>query len=332
MGNFFLAIRFLLLYIVIRRWIMEPMQAKRQSSDTWLDPVSKSRITCHNITWIRSAAFQCIQAGGDIYFDQIPRTGTMPHAHDFIEILFINTGGLTHRVNGERQHLTAGDLCFLRPDDVHALAPAPAFDQAEVLLLDADLDLLLALSAYLGNDAFLHRMTASVLPACFKLDPTATTALYERLLKLNSPTITAQTRGIKIKVLLGELYARFFADDANLLMESQVPDWLEPLCAAMRKRENFAAGLPRMKKLACCTQGHLCKVFQKHLHKTPTAYINELRINHAAWMLADTPMPILDIADELNFQSLSRFYTLFRKAYGVSPAAYRRLHAARRHA
>ena len=93
MGNFFLAIRFLLLYIVIRRWIMEPMQAKRQSSDTWLDPVSKSRITCHNITWIRSAAFQCIQAGGDIYFDQIPRTGTMPHAHDFIEILVAVHGG-----------------------------------------------------------------------------------------------------------------------------------------------------------------------------------------------------------------------------------------------
>jgi AraC family cel operon transcriptional repressor len=86
-----------------------------------------------------------------------------------------------------------------------------------------------------------------------------------------------------------------------------------------------------MQKLAGRTPGHLCKVFRKHLRKTPTDYINELRINHAASMLADTHDEIVAIADELNFQSLSRFYSLFRKTYGISPAAYRRLHLNNKH-
>jgi AraC family cel operon transcriptional repressor len=307
------------------------MSKNKQSSENWLEPVSKSRITCHNITWTSSSKFQCIQTANDIYFDQIPVSGTMLHSHDFLEVLLVNNGGMTHCVNGERQHLTAGDVCFLRPDDIHGYAPDPEFEQVEVVMLDFDLELSLALSIYLGDDGFLHRMTASVLPACFKLDPAHAMALYERLLKLNTPANTAQTRRIKIKILLGDLYAKFFVDDANLLMESQVPSWLETLCAAMRKRENFLGGIPRMQKLAGRTPGHLCKVFRKHLRKTPTDYINELRINHAASMLADTHDEIVAIADELNFQSLSRFYSLFRKTYGISPAAYRRLHLNNKH-
>jgi AraC family transcriptional regulator, dual regulator of chb operon len=307
------------------------MGGNRQSSDHWLDTVSKARITCHKITWTRTNTFQCIQAGGDIYYDQIPMDGTMPHTHDFIEILLVNAGGMIHRVNGERQHLTAGDVCFLRPDDMHGFAPDQEFDSVEVVLLDFDLDLSLSLSAYLGNDAFLHRMTAPVLPAVFKLDPVGATALYGRLLRLNSPTTTVQNRSVRLKVLLVELYAKFFVDDANLLLESRVPDWLGTLCATMRKKENFIGGLSRMKKLACRTPGHLCKAFRKHLHKTPTAFINELRINHAARMLSDTAESIVDIADELDFQSLSRFYALFRETYGISPAAYRNLHSANRH-
>ncbi len=302
------------------------MAGNRQLSENWLNPVSHSRITCHNITWVKSSDFHCIQTASDLYFDQIPVSGTMPHAHDFLEMLLVSTGGLLHAVNGERQHLTAGDVCFLRPDDVHHFAPDGTFEQVEVVMLDYGLELSLALSAYLGDDEFLHRMTASVLPACFKLDPAATTSLYERLIKLNTPANTARLRGIKVKILLGELYARFFVDDSSLLMESRVPRWLETLCAAMRKPENFLGGVRRMQHLSRRTPGHLCKVFRQNLHKTPTEFINELRINHAAWMLADTDEEIVAIADELNFQSLSRFYHLFRQTYGVSPAAYRRLH------
>ena len=33
-----------------------------------------------------------------------------------------------------------------------------------------------------------------------------------------------------MKILLGELYSRFFIDEVNLLSEAQVPAWLEDLC------------------------------------------------------------------------------------------------------
>ncbi len=302
----------------------------RQKSESWLDPVVQSRITCNEITWVNGKDFRYIQAGGDLYFHQVPRCGTMPHCHDFAEIVLINTGGVIHKVNGDRQKLVAGDLVFMRPDDVHAFLPDESFDKVELVLLDFDLDLFLSLSIYLENDAFLQQLTASVLPPMFKLDPVSAGTLYARLLKLNSPAISPVLRKIKLKILLGELFARFFIDEINLLSESQVPDWLENLCAMMRQEDHFKGGVERMQKLACRTPGHLCKCFQKYLRRTPTDFVNELRLNQAARLLADSHKQILEIADELNFQSLSRFYHVFRKYYGMAPAAYRKLHAGER--
>ena len=78
-----------------------------------------------------------------------------------------------------------------------------------------------------------------------------------------------------------------------------------------------------MQKLACCTPEHLCKSFRRYLDKSPTEFINELRINYAARLLADSNEEIGAISYDLNFQSLSRFYHLFKKYYGISPARYR---------
>ncbi len=306
------------------------MENSRQKGDGWLDPAVCGRISCHEITWTQEKDFHFIQAGGDLYFHRIPQKGTTLHCHDFSEIIFVNSGGTVHRVNGERQRLSAGSLVFMRPDDVHGFAPDGEFEQVEIVMLDFDLELFLSLSIYLENDMFLQQLTAPVLPPSFKLDPSASNSFYTRLLKLNNTSMSPPLRKIKLKILLGDLYARFFIDETNLLSEALVPDWLENLCTQMRREENFTVGLERMQKLACRTPGHLCKSFQKYLGKTPTEFINELRINHAARLLADTDEDILTIADKLNFQSLSRFYHLFRKHYGLAPAAYRKLHAPER--
>ena len=53
-------------------------------------------------------------------------------------------------------------------------------------------------------------------------------------------------------------------------------------------------------------------------------FINELRINHAARLLADSDLGISEIAFELKFQSLSRFYHLFKRQYACTPVEYRK--------
>ena len=302
----------------------------RQKSENWLDPAISARISCHEFTWVEGSDLRSSPTGGDLYFHQLPLTGTSLHCHDFSEIVLVNSGGLIHLVNGDHQHLEAGTIVFMRPDDEHSFMPDGRSDKAEVVLLDFDLELFLSLSIYLENDTFLQQLTASVLPPSFQLDPASATALYSRMLTLNSPSLPPHLRKARLKILLGELYARFFIDEVILLSESQVPDWLEELCAQMRREENFKGGVERMQRLACRTPGHLCKCFKRYLGKTPTDFVNELRLSHAARELADSGGDILSIADELGFQSLSHFYRLFKERYGVSPAVYRRMRTGER--
>lgn len=304
------------------------ISAVLQESADWLDPTLEARISCHEITWSDSRKPESIRTGGDLNFHVLPHSGTSPHTHDFAEILLVTDGALVHRVNAERQFLQTGHLLFIRPNDLHYFEPAGQAEKCEFVLLDFRLELFLTLSRYLENDAFLQQLTAPVLPPTFRLDAAATAELYGNLLRINSHYALPQLRKVKLKILLAELMTHYFLDEANRLSEAQVPDWLEELCAQMRKPENFIAGLGRMQRLACRTPEHLCKSFRRYLEKTPTDFINELRIAQAARWLTDTRDDIVVIAERLRFQSLSRFYHLFKKQYGLSPARFRQLYSA----
>ncbi|MDD5704685.1 MAG: AraC family transcriptional regulator [Kiritimatiellae bacterium] len=300
------------------------MPAARQSGASILDPQTGARILCYEITWSGNRPPETIPVGGDLNYCTLPLTGTLPHTHDFAEILLVSEGSLVHRANGEARRLQAGHLVFIRPDDAHGFEPDGQCTHCEIIVFDFQLEMFLTLSRYLENDTFLQAFTAPVMPPCFRLDATATNDLYGRLLRINAANAGPRLRKTMQKILLAELFARYFLDETHLLTETQVPDWLERLCTQMRRPENFTAGLERMRQLACRTPEHLCKVFRRHLGKTPTQFINELRINQAARLLSDTDETILAIAGSLRFESLSRFYALFHRQYGLSPARYRK--------
>lgn len=65
------------------------------------------------------------------------------------------------------------------------------------------------------------------------------------------------------------------------------------------------------------------KVFYDSVGMGPQQYIIHVRLSMAEHLLRTTEKPILDIAGEVGFHSLSSFNRLFLKAYGCSPRAFR---------
>ena len=68
---------------------------------------------------------------------------------------------------------------------------------------------------------------------------------------------------------------------------------------------------------------HVCREMQRHLGVSPTAYVNRLRMEHAAMRLGDSKLPVEDIARTCGIENLSHFYRLFRQHYGTTPKKYR---------
>ncbi|MDF2942254.1 MAG: transcriptional regulator, AraC family [Herbinix sp.] len=71
------------------------------------------------------------------------------------------------------------------------------------------------------------------------------------------------------------------------------------------------------------SRNRIIQLFHAQYGKTPSEYLNQLRIDSAKVLLADTQNNIQQIALQSGFESLSTFYTQFRKVTGVSPKEYR---------
>jgi len=264
---------------------------------------------------------------GDINYHYISG-GTALHSHDFAEIFIVLSGSIFHYVNGEKQSLDAGSLVFIRPSDSHRFEVG-GDKPCEIVNLAYRLEMLLDFSRYLENDYFMMAFTAPVLSPVCRISVPDGEKLGRLLLEINSEQIRFPERArMKIKALIAELFTRYFLmrdEELPSAMRKEIPEWFEKLCSEMRKPENLMRGLGTLYLLAGKTPEHLCKCFRKYMNKTPTEFVNELRINYSAKILSDSEEKVFSIASDLGFKSLSRFYKIFRQYYGVSPAKYRNM-------
>jgi AraC family transcriptional regulator of arabinose operon len=71
------------------------------------------------------------------------------------------------------------------------------------------------------------------------------------------------------------------------------------------------------------SQSYLCRLFKRFAARSPAAYLNELKLNNAAYTLVSSPLSIKEIAASLGFSDQYNFSRSFRRFFGVSPSTYR---------
>ncbi len=100
------------------------------------------------------------------------------------------------------------------------------------------------------------------------------------------------------------------------------PKWLFETMYAMSRPENFIQGLPRLLEITHCSQEHIIRTFKKYLGKTPTEYINDLRLTYAADLILQKNYDITDACFSSGFNNISHFYHKFKEKYNCSPGEY----------
>lgn len=68
---------------------------------------------------------------------------------------------------------------------------------------------------------------------------------------------------------------------------------------------------------------YLIRAFKRVYKQTPHQYLVGKRIAKAKELLRNSDLNVTEICAAVGFESLGSFSTLFRKAVGVSPSAYR---------
>ena len=70
------------------------------------------------------------------------------------------------------------------------------------------------------------------------------------------------------------------------------------------------------------SRASLYKKMQVMLGITPTDFIRNVRLKRAAQLLANTQLPINEIASRVGFATPRNFSTQFKKMFGVTPSEY----------
>lgn len=247
------------------------------------------------------------------------------HSHDFFEMFLISSGSAIHTVNGTRQNLSEGSLVFIRPQDIHFYEKEYECD-CQLINIAFSKSYCEKLFDYLENPYISNMLLSPRYPVCIELTPIMKYNLISRfenlytLSRIDKHMIKLELKGFIIALI------SCFYDLLYTKSEKNLPLWLDTLIIEMQLRENFTAGLPKMLELTCKTQEHLCRELKRYFKKTPTAIINEFRLNYSKNLLQNTDTSITDICFDSGFENLSHFYHLFKKQFGTSPASFRKKH------
>lgn len=98
----------------------------------------------------------------------------------------------------------------------------------------------------------------------------------------------------------------------------KVDDFLE-------KKLDQDISVATLANLCGLSEQHFSAQFKKSMAISPGQYIISKRIDEAKRMLMETKLPIAEIAQSVGYQNWAYFSTVFKRATGVTPSAYRAL-------
>ena len=85
--------------------------------------------------------------------------------------------------------------------------------------------------------------------------------------------------------------------------------------------------LDELASIAAITPQHLCRLFKATYHMRPIEYLLSYRLNYAKQLLtSEKNLTLKEISTAVGFHDLSYFCAMFKKAEGMTPIEFKKLH------
>lgn len=253
--------------------------------------------------------------GAQIHLTRATLTPQRPkslHSHDFFELFWVQNGKVRHHLPDRTVTLEEGTVTFMRPGQRHALQGRGENALVVTLCIHPDTIKTLAkrhptLKGHLfWSDAALVQ---------HQRDMRQFAALNHAAVLLERSTQNSLAAEAFLLPLCADLTENIYAKD--------VPEWLNQACNAAKDPAIFRNGAAGFAALTGKAHPHVSRSMRKYLGQTPSDFVNDLRMTHAARALITDSEAISSIAQECGIPNMSHFHKLFREAHGMTPLQYR---------
>lgn len=257
---------------------------------------------------------------------------TNTHQHeDFSELVIVLNGHATHIVNQEEAFIKKGNVFVINGSTSHAYKEPQDFKICNIMyrpeILESaaqDLRTLNGFQALFILEPFYRNITTYTSKLNLSMSSLEYVAhlvavmIEEYECRLPGRQTMLTSRFMELVVYLSRHYDHGEKDLDNAMMHlanavSYIEDhYLEPITL-----EEIAA-------TSNISIRHLNRIFKAYYLTTPIAYLQRLRLERACMLLRQTHLSVTEISYACGFNDSNYLTRQFKKAYGVSPQAYRK--------
>ena len=101
------------------------------------------------------------------------------------------------------------------------------------------------------------------------------------------------------------------------------PPWITNLIQALRNPENFTLSIEDLTGNIPYSHCHICREFKKYVGQTVVSFFIKQKINYASYLLVNTNLKIIDIANSVGYDSPKNFINQFNTIFSLSPSEWR---------
>jgi len=134
--------------------------------------------------------------------------------------------------------------------------------------------------------------------------------------------LDALVRQLVIHLLRSHLTVRM-SDQIELSRAGPVDRRLRRAIEFMHDNFGRELALEEIAAAAYLSEYHFARLFKQITGVTPHVYLANVRLERARKLLAETALPISEIAAMVGYQSQSHFSKMFKSVAGITPRAYR---------
>lgn len=258
------------------------------------------------------------------------------HRHNFLEFSYIIDGSGIEIINGKKHKLEKGTFTLLLPYQVHEIHPDK---NKELILYNCNL----SMEIFFGQNKLSEELNEMIfninggLPSyvffkkseSFKIESILKNMLNEYKDELLWKDLLFRSKIIELFIL----FNRYRRESVNLnknkknLLKSQkntiTKSYLWEVIFYIHKHYMEDIGLEKLARHFGISSAHLSTTFKEYFGENIHSFLNDLRIKHACGLLASSNKQIIDIANEVGFNSYATFSRVFRQKQGISASEYK---------